>query len=72
MTEEPVTLEGIGREIRRIQCDVADMRDEALVHGAILRRVETAVITLVDEIRAMQSQHARLVRRVETVEDRLP
>jgi len=72
MSDEPVTLEWIGREVRRIQRSQADMRDEALVHGAILRRVETAVVTLVEEIRAMQSQQARLARRVEMLEGREP
>jgi hypothetical protein len=53
VSDEPVTLEGIGRDIRHMQRDLAHMRDQ--VHGAILRRVEAALVTAAEGIRAWRA-----------------
>ena len=69
MSDKPtVTLDFIARQQTRMLDEVAGVRDDLIVLGAITSRVETSVSALITEVRAMHSRHARLDRRVRELE----
>ena len=63
MSEDRVTLEYLAEQAGLI-------RDEMLVHGAILRRVDSSQSAILDELRAIHALLARVVDRVRPFEER--
>ena len=70
MSEDRVTLEYFAEQQRLIRDEELLMRDEMLVHGAILRRVDSNQSALLDELRAIHALLARVVDRVRSLEER--
>jgi septal ring factor EnvC (AmiA/AmiB activator) len=66
---DTITLDFLGRQLARLLDEVADLRDGVTILTAITSRVEASVTSLTTEVRAMHSRHARLERRVDTLED---
>ena len=67
--EPVVDLAFVGRALRRLTDDVAGLRDEMRVQTAMILRIEGNLNGVVDQMRAMVAQHARLVDRVRQLED---
>ena len=59
----------ISRQQVKVLAEIGTMRDDMAVMMAILMRLDGTVAGLVNEVRAMHSQHARLVRRVDALEE---
>jgi Tfp pilus assembly protein PilN len=72
MSPEPVTLEFLAEQQRDILAQLRTMQDDALVSAAILGRIDGTLSGLVQEVRAMHSQHARLANRVRALEEDAP
>ena len=70
MSEDRVTLDYLAEQQRLIRDEQLLMRDEMLVHGAILRRVDSSRSAILDELRAIHTLLARVVDRVRTLEER--
>jgi len=75
MAEETVTLDLLATLMRRSSADIADIKnhiadikDQMLVQGAILLRLESRTHTSDGELLALQSQIQRLERRVAELE----
>jgi hypothetical protein len=68
MSEQPVTLEFLGRKLAQVLDEMGEFRDQLTILTAICMRVEGAVGALTIEVRAMHSRHARLERRVTKLE----
>jgi hypothetical protein len=68
MSEQPTTLEFLGRQQAKLLDEVGEFRDQLTVLTAICIRVEGAVTALTVEVRAMHSRHERLARRVGALE----
>ena len=66
---DTITLDFLGRQLARLLDEVADLKDAVTIVTAITTRVEASVTSLTIEVRAMHSRHARLERRVDTLED---
>ena len=73
---DKITLEFLARqqtqilaETAKVRDDMAAFRDDMTILTAISMRVEASVTSLTTEVRAMHSRHARLERRVDTLED---
>jgi septal ring factor EnvC (AmiA/AmiB activator) len=73
---DTITLDFLSRqqtqilvEITKVRDDMAAFRDDMTILTAISMRVEASVTSLTTEVRAMHSRHARLERRVDTLED---
>jgi hypothetical protein len=64
MSDNPVTLEFLAEQMRRVQADVRVLRDDMDVVAAIVRRLDNSVGLLLDELRAMHNQQQRTVARV--------
>lgn len=58
----------IARQQRQLLSETGVMRDDMAVMMAILQRLDGTVSGLVNEIRAMHSQHSRLTNRVRDLE----
>ena len=58
----------IARQQRQVLSEMGVMRDDMAVMMAILQRLDGTVSGLVNEIRAMHSQHSRLTNRVRDLE----
>ena len=58
----------IARQQRQMREEMAWMRDDTAVLVAITMRLDGTVSGLVQEVRAMHSQHSRLERRVRAME----
>ncbi len=58
----------IARQQRQMLDEMAQMRDDMAVLVAITMRLDGTVSGLVQEVRAMHSQHSRLERRVRAIE----
>jgi len=65
---ETVDLQFIARQQRQMMTEIGSMRDDMAVMMAILMRVDGTVAGLVNEVRAMHSQHGRLTTRVKMLE----
>jgi multidrug efflux pump subunit AcrA (membrane-fusion protein) len=72
---DTITLDFLSRqqtqilaEIANVRDDMAAFRDDMTILTAISMRVEASVTSLTTD-RAMHSRHARLERRVDTLED---
>lgn len=68
MSDEPPDFSLIARQQRLVLSEIGTMRDDMAVMMAILQRLDGTVAGLVNEVRAMHSQHARLSRRVGELE----
>jgi len=71
VSDEPVTLELLGRLVRDLQSQMAEFRDQLTVQTAILLRVESAQNTMAEQLRAMVSQHQRTDRRLLALDERV-
>jgi hypothetical protein len=69
MSGETVTLELVGRQLKRVIDEMGEFRDQLTVLTAICMRLEGAMSAQLTEIRAMHSRHGRLERRVTALED---
>ena len=67
MTE--ITLEFIARQLDRVLAEQAGIRDEMLVLGARMHKVEASLDVLVSEVRAMRNSLSRIETRVTRLED---
>jgi hypothetical protein len=65
---EPPDLNLIGRQQLQILAEIGAMRDDMGVMMAILQRLDGTVAGLVNEVRAMHSQHSRMDRRMRALE----
>jgi len=72
MGDRPVTLDFLAEQQATILTELRTMRDDLLVVSAILMRLDGTVSGLVQEVRAMHSQHARLSNRVRALEEKAP
>jgi len=71
MSDEPnADLGLIARQQRQLLDQMNTMRDDMTVLTAIVMRLDGTVAGLVQEIRAIHSQHNRLANRVRVLEDR--
>ena len=64
-----ITLEFIAKQLERVLAESAGIRDEMLVLGARMDRVEAGIHLLQLEIRAFNSQVARMNSRIVKLED---
>jgi len=78
MSEEPVTLELLGRLVQGVQeeqrafrTELAELRDQMTVQTAILLRLEAAQNSMAEQLRAMASQHQRTDRRLIALDERI-
>jgi hypothetical protein len=74
-----IDLNFIARQMERLITEVAAMRDDARVHGAILLRIDNTVARhqamfgeILDELRAVHMQITRMNDRVRKLEDAAP
>jgi hypothetical protein len=66
--ELKIDLEYLARQQQQILGELGTMRDDAAVLLAIVMRIDGTVSGLVQEVRAMHSQHSRLANRVTALE----
>jgi len=66
--ELEIDLEYLARQQQQILGELGTMRDDAAVLLAIVMRIDGTVSGLVQEVRAMHSQHSRLANRVTALE----
>jgi len=71
MSEEPVTLELLGRLVRGLQDQMGEFRDQMTVQTSILLRLEAAQNSTAEQLRAMASQHQLAGRRLLALDDRI-
>ena len=78
MSEEPVTLELLGRLVQGVQeeqrafrTELAELRDQMTMQTAILLRLEAAQNSMAEQLRAMASQHQRTDRRLIALDERI-
>ncbi len=76
MSDNPVTLDFLADQMRRLQVDVRMVRDDMDVVAAMVRRLdhsiarlETTQALMLDELRAMHAQQQRTVARVRALEE---
>jgi hypothetical protein len=65
---DQVDLSLIARQQRQLLADMGTVRDDMGVMMAILQRLDGTVSGLVNEVRAMHTQHSRLGKRVAALE----
>jgi hypothetical protein len=71
MSDEPQPdLSLTARQQRQVLAEMGVMRDDMSVMMAILQRLDGTVMGLVNEVRAVHSQHARLTKRVHDLEEK--
>jgi len=69
MSDEPAAdMTLLTQLVRRVIAEQATARDDMGVMMAILQRIDGTMSGLVNEVRAMHSQHSRLDRRVRDLE----
>jgi hypothetical protein len=69
---ETVDLAYIGRALHGLTNEVASLRDDMNVLTAIALRVGNTVTRVLDELRAIHTQHARLAERARVLGDHSP
>lgn len=76
MSDNPITLDFLAEQMRRLQADVSMLRDDMDVVAAMVRRLdhsiarlETTQALMLDELRAMHGQQQRTVARVRALEE---
>jgi len=72
MSDQTVTLEFIAGQQALILAQLRTMHDDAMVSAAILMRIDGTLSGLVQEVRAMHTQHARMASRVRVLEEDTP
>jgi hypothetical protein len=70
MSEPEIDLAYIGRALQRLTDDVGSLRDDMNVLTAIVMRQDATLNALLNEVRAIHSQHSRLANRVRQLEDK--
>jgi hypothetical protein len=60
MSEPEIDLAYIGRALQRLTNDVGSLRDDMNVLTAIVMRQDATLNALLNEVRAIHSQHSRL------------
>jgi hypothetical protein len=68
MSDDPVTLEFLGRQMARVLDGMASAKADMTVLTAIVMRQDATLTALLTEVRAMHSRHTHLERRVEKLE----
>ena len=68
MSESAADLGLIARQQRQMTVDMGTLKDDLAVMMANSMRTDGTMSGLVNEVRALPSQHARLVNRVTTLE----
>ena len=78
MSDDKITFELLALLIRNVQDEqrdfrtqLAEFRDRMTVQLGILRRVEVGLETVLQELRAMASQHQRADRRLIAIDERM-
>ena len=66
--DAPPDLSLIARQQRQILAELGSMRDDMAVLTAIAMRQDGTLGALLNEVRAMHSQHSRLANRVRDLE----
>ena len=69
MSESGADLSLIARQQRQLLTDIASMREDVSVLTAIVLRQDATLTALLNEVRAMHSQHSRLANRVRQLEE---
>ncbi len=69
MSEGTADLSLIVRQQRQILSDIGTMREDIAVLTAIVLRQDATLTALLNEVRAMHSQHSRLANRVRQLEE---
>jgi hypothetical protein len=69
MAEPDLTF--LTRRLERLQTDVAAMRDEMHVSGAMQRRTDGLVVSLIEEIRAVHDVLGRVLDRLGKIEGKI-
>ncbi len=75
MSDQPVTLDFLAEQMRRLHADVRMLRDDMDVVAAMVRRLDHSIArletnqALVLELRAMHAQQQRTVARLRTLEE---
>ena len=59
MSEEPVTLEFLGKQLERVIAEQNSIRDDLRVLTTIVLRLEGTLNGVLDQLHAMVSQHPR-------------
>ena len=73
MSEEPVTLEFVGKQLERVIAEQNSTRDDLRVLTTIVLRLEGTLNGVPDRLHAMVSQHQRFDARVRRLEEeRIP
>ena len=70
MSEPEIDLAYIGHALARLTTEVGALRDDMNVLTAIVMRQDATLNALLNEVRAMHSQHSRLANRVRQLEDK--
>lgn len=70
MTEPEIDLTYIGHALARLTTEVGALRDDMNVLTAIVMRQDATLNALLNEVRAIHSQHSRLANRVRQLEDK--
>ena len=65
-------LHFLARQNERILHDLADVRDELRVQGAMIMRLEGAVASLSEQVHGVHNQIGRINDRVRKLEDAQP
>jgi hypothetical protein len=68
MAAEP-DLNFIARQLDRLIADVSSMRDELRVQGAMIMRLDASQTPILEEMRAIHAQIARMNDRIRKLED---
>ena len=68
MSDNSVDLGLVARQQRQIMSDMGSLKDDMGVMTAILMRLDGTMSGLVNEVRAIHSQHSRLSHRVRALE----
>jgi hypothetical protein len=68
----PITLEFLAEQQAQILTQLRSMQEDAVVSTAILMRVDGTLSGLVNEVRAMHTQHNRMAMRLRTLEEGKP
>jgi hypothetical protein len=78
MSDETVTLEFLARQLRRVIDDIGALKDEMSVQTAIILRLERDAAhrderdtAMLDQMRAMVTQHQRFTDRLAGLDERL-
>ena len=69
MSDEPVTLDFIGKQLERVIAEQSSMRDDLRVLTTIVLRLEGTLNGVLDQLHAMVSQHQRFDARLRQLEE---